>query len=83
MRVRLDAFSLDGFEGSDLHGKTIDIVVTGRFEALVTKAFKHWFECEVIAMDIWKIPILKRWKFCMLTSRIFSKILMLSVCNAL
>ena len=52
LRVRLDNFSLDGLVGHDLHGRTIGVLGTGKIGALVAKAFKLGFGCEVIASDI-------------------------------
>ena len=52
LRVREDNFSLDGLLGRDLHGKVVGIIGTGRIGALVAKALKLGFGCDVLANDI-------------------------------
>jgi D-lactate dehydrogenase len=52
LRVREDNFSLDGLLGRDLHGKVVGVIGTGRIGALVAKAFKLGFGCDVLANDI-------------------------------
>jgi D-lactate dehydrogenase len=52
-RIREDNFALDGLLGRDLHGKVVGVIGTGRIGALVAKAFKLGFGCEVVANDIY------------------------------
>ena len=52
LRVREDNFSLEGLVGRDLHGKTVGVIGTGRIGALVAKAFKLGFGCDVVAHDV-------------------------------
>lgn len=50
-RVRENNFSLDGLVGSDLHGKTVGIVGTGRIGAVMLRIM-HGFGCRLLAWDI-------------------------------
>ena len=60
LRVREDNFSLEGLVGRDLHGKTVGVIGTGRIGALVAKAFKLGFGCEVLAHDVHRHPELEK-----------------------
>jgi D-lactate dehydrogenase len=59
LRVREDNFSLEGLVGRDLHGKTVGVIGTGRIGALVAKAFKLGFGCDVVAHDVHHHPELE------------------------
>lgn len=50
-RTRENNFALDGLMGFDLSGKTAGIVGTGKIGALVARALKLGFGCEVLAYD--------------------------------
>ena len=50
-RTRDNNFALDGLMGFDLHGKTVGVVGTGKIGALVARALKLGFGCEVLAHD--------------------------------
>jgi D-lactate dehydrogenase len=50
-RVRDNNFSLDGLIGSDLYGKTVGVIGTGRIGALVARCLKLGFGCRVLAHD--------------------------------
>lgn len=50
-RVREGNFSLDGLLGSDLHGKTVGVVGTGRIGAVAAHIFRG-FGCRVLAYDL-------------------------------
>ena len=50
-RVRENNFALEGLLGHDLHGRTVGIVGTGRIGALVARAYRLGFGCEVVAHD--------------------------------
>ncbi|HEX3418030.1 MAG TPA: NAD(P)-dependent oxidoreductase, partial [Stellaceae bacterium] len=60
LRVREDNFSLEGLVGRDLHGKTVGVIGTGRIGALVAKAFKLGFGCDVVAHDVYRNPELEK-----------------------
>ena len=60
LRVREDNFSLDGLVGRDLHGKTVGVIGTGRIGALVAKAFRLGFGCDVVAHDVYRNPELEK-----------------------
>jgi D-lactate dehydrogenase len=60
LRVREDNFSLEGLVGRDLHGKTVGVIGTGRIGALVAKAFKLGFGCDVVAHDVHRHPELEK-----------------------
>ncbi|MBU3991184.1 MAG: 2-hydroxyacid dehydrogenase [Alphaproteobacteria bacterium] len=51
-RVRDDNFALDGLIGRNLHGRVIGVVGTGRIGALVARALRLGFGCEVLASDL-------------------------------
>ncbi|WAC59008.1 2-hydroxyacid dehydrogenase [Brevundimonas sp. SL130] len=51
-RVRENNFALDGLIGRNLSGRTAGIVGTGRIGALVARALKLGFGCEVLAHDV-------------------------------
>ncbi|BCP54103.1 lactate dehydrogenase [Kaistia sp. 32K] len=57
-RVRDNNFSLDGLIGSDLFGKTVGVVGTGRIGGLVARCLKLGFGCRVLAFDQWHDPAL-------------------------
>lgn len=57
-RVRDNNFSLDGLIGSDLFGKTVGVIGTGRIGALVARCLKLGFGCRVLAHDQWHDPAL-------------------------
>lgn len=50
-RVRDNNFALDGLVGRNLHGRTAGIVGTGQIGALVARALRAGFGCEVLASD--------------------------------
>ncbi|KAI1908706.1 hypothetical protein LOZ53_004885, partial [Ophidiomyces ophidiicola] len=52
-RVRAGNFDLTGFVGHGIHGRTVGIVGTGRIGAGVAQVFKHGFQCEVLAHDLY------------------------------
>ncbi|WP_269713944.1 2-hydroxyacid dehydrogenase [Caulobacter sp. NIBR2454] len=58
-RVRENNFALDGLIGRNLHGRTAGVVGTGRIGALVARALKLGFGCEVLAADIRRDPELE------------------------
>lgn len=49
-RIRDGNFSLDGFLGFDLHGKTVGIVGTGKIGA-ITAQILNGFGCQILAYD--------------------------------
>ena len=51
-RVRENNFALDGLIGRNLSGRTAGVVGTGRIGALVARALKLGFGCEVLAHDV-------------------------------
>ena len=51
-RVRENNFSLDGLIGRNLSGRTVGVVGTGRIGALVARALRLGFGCEVLAHDV-------------------------------
>lgn len=51
-RVRENNFALDGLIGRNLSPRTVGVVGTGRIGALVARAFRLGFGCEVLASDI-------------------------------
>ncbi|MFN7129643.1 MAG: 2-hydroxyacid dehydrogenase [Brevundimonas sp.] len=57
-RVRENNFALDGLIGRNLSGRTAGIVGTGRIGALVARALKLGFGCEVLAHDVVEDPAL-------------------------
>ncbi len=50
-RVRENNFALDGLIGRNLHGRTVGVVGTGKIGALVARALKLGFGCDVLASD--------------------------------
>ncbi|MFV0625135.1 2-hydroxyacid dehydrogenase [Sphingomonas sp. ac-8] len=58
-RVRENNFALDGLIGRNLHGRTVGVIGTGRIGALVAKAFRGGFGCEVLASDVARDPELE------------------------
>jgi len=58
-RVRENNFALDGLIGRNLHGRTVGVVGTGKIGALVARALKLGFGCEVLASDIVADPALE------------------------
>lgn len=50
-RVRENNFALDGLIGRNLHGRTVGVVGTGQIGALVARALKAGFGCDVLASD--------------------------------
>lgn len=58
-RVRENNFALDGLLGHDLHSRTVGVVGTGRIGALVARAFRLGFGCEVLAHDRYEVDSLK------------------------
>lgn len=54
-RVREGNFSLDGFMGFDLHGRTVGIVGTGKIGFLVAKIL-HGFGCQLLTYDLYTNP---------------------------
>ncbi|MEQ8971569.1 MAG: 2-hydroxyacid dehydrogenase [Coleofasciculus sp. C1-SOL-03] len=54
-RVREGNFSLDGFMGFDLHGRTVGIVGTGKIGFLVAQIL-HGFGCKLLAYDLYPNP---------------------------
>jgi D-lactate dehydrogenase len=57
-RVRENNFSLDGLVGLGLHGRVAGVVGTGRIGALVARALRLGFGCEVLATDRIEDPAL-------------------------
>jgi D-lactate dehydrogenase len=60
LRVRGNNFSLEGLVGRDLHGRTVGVIGTGQIGALVAKAFKLGFGCDVVAHDVYRNPELEK-----------------------
>ncbi|PGH05490.1 hypothetical protein AJ79_06797 [Helicocarpus griseus UAMH5409] len=58
-RVQTGNFDLNGLVGSDVYGKTVGIMGTGRIGAAVAKVFKLGFHCHVIANDLYPQPELQ------------------------
>lgn len=54
-RVLDDNFSIDGFLGFDLHGKTVGVVGTGNIGEIFARIMKG-FGCRVLAYDVVKAP---------------------------
>ncbi|WP_026871467.1 2-hydroxyacid dehydrogenase [Inquilinus limosus] len=50
-RTRENNFALDGLVGRNLHGRTVGVVGTGRIGAIVARALRLGFGCEVLAFD--------------------------------
>lgn len=58
-RVRDNNFALDGLIGRNLHGRTVGVVGTGKIGALVARALRLGFGCEVLASDLVADPALE------------------------
>ena len=58
-RVRENNFALDGLIGRNVHGRTVGVIGTGRIGALVARAFRLGFGCEVLASDVAPDPELE------------------------
>jgi D-lactate dehydrogenase len=58
-RVRENNFALDGLMGMGLHGRVAGVVGTGRIGALVARALRLGFGCEVLATDQFPDPSLE------------------------
>jgi D-lactate dehydrogenase len=58
MRVRENNFALDGLVGRNLHGRVAGVVGTGQIGALVARALRAGFGCEVLASDPVEDPAL-------------------------
>jgi D-lactate dehydrogenase len=50
-RTRDNNFALDGLVGRTLHGRTVGVVGTGRIGAIVARALRLGFGCEVLTFD--------------------------------
>ena len=57
-RVRENNFALDGLIGRNLSGRAAGVAGTGRIGALVARALKLGFGCEVLAHDVVEDPAL-------------------------
>lgn len=57
-RVRDGNFSLHGFTGFDMHGKTVGVIGTGRIGAIVLTILKS-FGCRLLAFDMFENESLK------------------------
>jgi D-lactate dehydrogenase len=57
-RVRDNNFALDGLVGRNLHGRVAGVVGTGQIGALVARALRAGFGCEVLASDLREDPAL-------------------------
>lgn len=51
VRTRDNNFALDGLVGRTLHGRTVGVVGTGRIGAIVARALRLGFGCEVLTFD--------------------------------
>lgn len=58
-RVRENNFALDGLIGRDLHGRTVGVIGTGQIGAIVARALRLGFGCEVLAHDLMPNPALE------------------------
>lgn len=58
-RVRENNFALDGLIGRNLHGRVAGVVGTGKIGALVARALRLGFGCEVLASDLYPDPLLE------------------------
>lgn len=52
-RVRAGNFDLTGFVGHGINNRKVGIIGTGRIGAGVAQVFKHGFQCEVLAHDLY------------------------------
>jgi D-lactate dehydrogenase len=59
IRTRANNFALEGLLGSDLHGRTVGVVGTGRIGALVARTMAVGFGCRVLAFDTRPDPVLE------------------------
>lgn len=55
-RTRDNNFALDGLVGRNLHGRVAGVVGTGKIGALVARALRAGFGCEVLASDLVEDP---------------------------
>lgn len=55
-RVRENNFALDGLVGRNLHGRVAGVIGTGEIGALVARALRAGFGCEVLAHDPFPDP---------------------------
>lgn len=51
-RVRDFNFSISGFVGFDLNGKTVGVIGTGRIGAIFARIMKQGFGCKLLAYDL-------------------------------
>lgn len=58
-RVRENNYALDGLVGRNLHGRIAGVVGTGQIGALVARALRAGFGCEVLASDLQPDPQLE------------------------
>lgn len=58
-RVRDNNFALDGLIGRNLHGRSVGVIGTGKIGALVARALKLGFGCDVLAADPYPNPELE------------------------
>lgn len=58
-RVRDNNFALDGLIGRNLHGRSAGVIGTGKIGALVARALKLGFGCDVMASDVEPDPALE------------------------
>jgi D-lactate dehydrogenase len=58
-RVRDNNFALDGLIGRNLSGRTAGVIGTGKIGALVARALRLGFGCEVLAADLYPDPDLE------------------------
>lgn len=55
-RTRDNNFALDGLVGRNLHGRVAGVIGTGKIGALVARALRAGFGCEVLASDLIEDP---------------------------
>lgn len=58
-RVRENNYALDGLVGRNLHGRIAGVIGTGQIGALVARALKLGFGCDVLASDLGPDPALE------------------------
>lgn len=58
-RIRDNNFSLERFEGFDLHGKTVGVMGTGRIGSVFSQIMLG-FGCKILAYDTYKNPQLEK-----------------------
>ncbi|BDD56803.1 hypothetical protein MPDQ_005672 [Monascus purpureus] len=56
LRVREENFALNGLLGSEMHGRVMGIVGTGKIGGLVARYFTAGLGCEVLAEDVYHNP---------------------------